>query len=121
MLGRRAARRGVGRRGVGRKAVRRRRGRTLLGAAAVGGAGYYAGKKISEGRQEDYLQDQQIADLQDQTAAQQAAAYAPPPAPDPAAGSDTIAQLQQLTQLHDSGALTDEEFTSAKQKLLSGG
>ena len=70
------------------------------------------------------MQDQQIADLQDQAAAQQGAAYAPPPAPDPgtAAGSDTtVAQLQQLTQLHESGALTDEEFTSAKQKLLSGG
>ena len=68
------------------------------------------------------MQDQQIADLQDQAAVQQAAAYAPPPPPaagDP--GSDTVAQLQQLTQLHDSGALTDEEFASAKQKLLSGG
>lgn len=123
MLGRRAARRGVARRAVGRKAVRRRRGRTLLGAAAVGGAGYYAGKKISESRQEDYMQDQQIADLQDQAAAQQVTAYAPPPAPDPGtvAGSGTVVQLQQLTQLHDSGALTDEEFASAKQKLLSGG
>ena len=80
------------------------------------------------------MQDQQIADLQDQAAAQQAPAYAPPPsappayAPPPAPasaagdpGSDTVAQLQQLTQLHDSGALTDEEFASAKQKLLSGG
>jgi hypothetical protein len=72
------------------------------------------------------MQDQQIADLQDQAAAQQAEAYAPPPAPYPAAatgdaGSDTVAQLQQLAQLHDSGALTDEEFASAKQKLLAGG
>lgn len=67
------------------------------------------------------MQDQQIADLQDQAAAQQASAYAPPSTAYPAAGSDTVAQLQQLTQLHDSGALTDEEFASAKQKLLSGG
>ena len=37
------------------------------------------------------------------------------------AGNDTVAQLQQLAQLHDSGALTDEEFASAKQKLLAGG
>lgn len=37
------------------------------------------------------------------------------------AGDDTVAQLQQLAQLHDSGVLTDEEFASAKQKLLAGG
>jgi len=126
MLGRRGARRPLARRAVGKKATRRRRGRTLLGAAAVGGTAYYAGKKISEGRQQEYMQDQQIADLQDQAAAQQAAAYAPPPAPYPGpaggdAGSDTVAQLQQLAQLHDSGALTDKEFASAKQKLLAGG
>jgi hypothetical protein len=30
------------------------------------------------------------------------------------------AQLQQLAQLHDSGVLSDEEFTAAKQKLLAG-
>jgi hypothetical protein len=29
-----------------------------------------------------------------------------------------MAQLQQLAQLHDAGALTDEEFAAAKQKLL---
>jgi len=32
---------------------------------------------------------------------------------------DPVAQLQGLTELHRSGALTDEEFTSAKSKLLS--
>jgi len=90
----------------------------MVGAAVVGGAGYYAGKKISEGRQDEYMQDQQIADLQDQAAYQQAAA--PPPAPAPAAGSDTVAQLQQLSELHDSGVLSDEEFATAKQKVLAG-
>jgi hypothetical protein len=114
------------RRGAVRKTRRRRRGKTLLGAAAVGGAGYYAGKKISEGRQADDFQDQQIADLQDQSAYQQPAAAAPPPVPTPApaaptAGSDTVAQLQQLSQLHDSGVLSDEEFAAAKQKVLAGG
>ena len=42
--------------------------------------------------------------------------YAPPPAP---AQDDLTAKLQQLAQLHDSGVLTDEEFTQAKQKLLA--
>jgi hypothetical protein len=89
----------------------------------VGGAGYYAGKKISEGRQSEDMQDQQIDDLQDQAAYQQTAAAAPPaPAPaTPSAGSDTVAQLQQLSQLHDSGVLSDEEFAAAKQKVLAGG
>ena len=64
------------------------------------------------------------------SAAQQAAAqYAPaqpqyaqaPAAAPPAAGGgdDMIAKLQQLSGLHDAGVLSDEEFSAAKQKLLS--
>jgi hypothetical protein len=40
-------------------------------------------------------------------------AAAPPPAPE----SDAD-QLQQLAQLHASGALSDEEFAAAKAKIL---
>jgi hypothetical protein len=92
-----------------RGAVRDEGGPKVLKAAAIGGTAYYAGKKIKENRQED------------ETEAYQAA-----PAPAPAAlaadaGSDTVAQLQQLAQMHESGILTDEEFASAKQKLLAGG
>jgi Short C-terminal domain len=50
-----------------------------------------------------------------------AATPAPPPpaAAAPVSGaSDRIAQLQQLASLHDSGALTDEEFASEKAKIL---
>ena len=36
---------------------------------------------------------------------------APPPA-------DPTEQIEHLAQLHASGALTDEEFTSAKAKVL---
>ena len=46
--------------------------------------------------------------------------YAPPPeqyAP-PAPEEDMTAKLQELAQLHESGALTDEEFAAAKSKLL---
>jgi len=80
----------------------------VLKAAAVGGTAYYAGKKIQERRDED-----------------EAVTYAQPAAPDaemPASGSgtDTVDQLTQLAQLHDSGALTDEEFATAKQNLLAG-
>ena len=80
----------------------------VLKAAAVGGTAYYAGKKISEKEQEA-----------------QAQTDASPSQPEAAAttgtGSDTVAQLQELAQLHDSGVLTDEEFASAKQKILAGG
>jgi hypothetical protein len=87
------------------KAARKEGAPKLLKTAAAGGAGYYAGEKIAEKRPEDQMAGDQ--------------AYPPPSAPDP--GSDTVAQLQQLAQMHDSGALTDEEFASAKQRLLAGG
>ena len=92
-----------------RGAARDEGGPKVLKAAAIGGTAYYAGKKIHEHRQVD-----------------EAEIYESPPASDPgmAAGdtaTDTVAQLQQLAQMHDSGVLTDEEFTSAKQKLLANG
>jgi len=56
---------------------------------------------------------------------QQGAAPQPEPAPAPApaapvadAAGDRIAQLTQLASLHDSGALTDEEFAAEKAKIL---
>ncbi len=45
------------------------------------------------------------------------------PAFQPAADSsspDVIGQLRSLAELHDSGALTDDEFALAKAKVLSG-
>ena len=42
----------------------------------------------------------------------------PPPAAAPAGGGDLVAQLKQLGELHTQGAITDEEFTAAKAKLL---
>ncbi|GAA1240504.1 SHOCT domain-containing protein [Oryzihumus leptocrescens] len=57
---------------------------------------------------------------------QQGYAEPPPPAPAPApeaaasGGTDLVAQLQQLEQLHQQGAVNDEEFAAAKAKLLGG-
>lgn len=88
------------------------RRRPLLRAAAVGGVAYM-GSKAGTNR------------AMQQQAAQEPAAPPPPPAsppPAPAAqaagASDRIAQLQQLASLHDSGALTDEEFAAAKAQVL---
>ena len=36
----------------------------------------------------------------------------------PAAAPDLVAQIEKLKALHDKGALTDEEFSRAKAKLL---
>jgi len=44
-----------------------------------------------------------------------APAAAPAAAP---ASTDVTAEIQKLADLHDSGALTDEEFTAMKKKLL---
>lgn len=53
---------------------------------------------------------------------QQYAAPPPPPPPPaaaaPAGGGDLVGQLKQLGELHTQGAITDEEFTAAKAKLL---
>jgi hypothetical protein len=49
---------------------------------------------------------------------QQAAAPPPPPpaAPAPAPVDPTVEKINQLAQLHASGALTDEEFAAAKAR-----
>jgi hypothetical protein len=47
-------------------------------------------------------------------------AYQQPASPPPAAPEqdDSMAELQNLAQLHSQGVLTDEEFTAAKAKIL---
>jgi len=88
-----------------------RRRRPLMRAAMVGGAGYYAGKKVQEGREEDAYRDERM----DQLEAQQASA---PPAG--GMSDNSIEQLQKLGQLHEQGVLTDAEFEVQKQKILQG-
>ena len=49
--------------------------------------------------------------------------FSPAPAPTPTGGSgggDTVAELERLAKLRDSGALTDSEFEQQKAKLLGG-
>ena len=50
-----------------------------------------------------------------QRRAEEAAAQQQAAAP---ASTDVTAEIQKLADLHDSGALTDEEFTAMKKKLL---
>jgi hypothetical protein len=90
------------------------RRRPLLRAAAVGGVAYMGARAGT---------NRAMAQQQAAAGAPAEAQAPPPPAPAPAApvsgASDRIAQLQQLASLHDSGALTDEEFTAAKARVLS--
>jgi hypothetical protein len=96
-----------------------------LRAAVVGGGAYAVGRssanKAASQAQQDDDQNARIDSLEQQQApAQQAPpqqAYAPPE-PAPAAGPSLLDQLNQLDALHQQGALTDNEFTAAKAKLL---
>jgi len=94
-----------------------RRRRPLVRAAVVGGAAYHVGKKTQQGRQAEADQDAQIAELQQQQAEQQYAA----PAPAPAAGGGLADEIAKLKSLLDSGALTQDEFDAAKQRIIAGG
>jgi len=107
-----------------------RRRRPLLRAAAVGGTAYVAGKHMERNAQEradaEAEQNQRLADLEAQQGYQQQQQpyqqpppqYQQPPAAPPAAGPSMLDQLNQLTTLHEQGALTDDEFAAAKAKLL---
>ena len=123
-----------------------RRRRPLLRAAAVGGTAYVAGRhmanKQAEQQYTDEDQEARLSALEQQQASgygQQPPGYGqppppgygqppppgygqPPPAePEPAAGPSIADQLNQLVELHNQGALTDEEFATAKASVLGSG
>ena len=90
------------------------RRRPLLRAAVVGGAAYHAGKRVQEGREEDYDREARIAELEAQQSQQAAAAPAAAPQ------TDMVEQLEKLAKLKQEGILTDAEFEVQKQKILQG-
>jgi putative oligomerization/nucleic acid binding protein len=106
-----------------------RRRRPLLRAAAVGGTAYavgrHSGRQREEAAQAEADQNQRIADLEQQQYQQpppqqyqQQQYQQPPPQQAPPAGPSMLDQLNQLTELHTQGALSDAEFAAAKAKLL---
>jgi hypothetical protein len=99
-----------------------RRRRPLARAEMVGGAAYYAGKKTQQGRERESEQEERLQALEQQQYQAPPQQYAPAPAPAAGGGisDESIAQLQKLAQLHESGVLTDEEFNEQKRKLLQG-
>jgi Short C-terminal domain len=76
------------------------RRRPLARGAAIGAVAYKRGER---GAQEPENEAQ---------------AAAPPPPPAAAPEDSTTEKINELAQLHASGALTDEEFAAAKAKAL---
>jgi hypothetical protein len=93
--------------------MRMRRRRTLMRAAMVGGVAYHAGKRVQEGRDEDYERDARLEQLEAQQAQGSGGGGG-------GMTDNTIEQLGKLGQLHEQGVLTDAEFEVQKQKLLQG-
>ena len=79
----------------------------MAGAVAGGALAHHERRKAEE-EQQAYAQ----APYEEQAPAdQEQPAYAPPPA-------DPADEIEHLAQLHESGALTDEEFAAAKANIL---
>ena len=85
-------------------------------AAMVGGAGYAAGRRMSERNQQEAYQNEQLDQLQQQQAAPAPAPVAAAPAP-----VDRVEALTKLKGLLDAGVLTDAEFQAEKARILGGG
>jgi Short C-terminal domain len=100
-----------------------RRRRPLLRGAMVGGAAYYAGRKIAQGDQREYEQEERLSSLEYQQTPMPAQQYAPPQqqyAPPQAEKNpqQAIEQLTELKKLLDAGVLTQAEFDVQKTKIL---
>jgi hypothetical protein len=86
--------------------------RPLLRAGVLAGGMYAAnraGKASVERQYEEASQDQRIGDLETQ--------QPPPPAAPP---TDLVGQLTKLQGMVQQGLLTQDEFQTAKTKLLAG-
>lgn len=95
------------------------RRRPLLRAAAVGGGAYMYGKHRAV--EQEQMQEQAFHEGQRSAAAAPAPAFAPTPAPAAGVSSDDLARLRELADLHEQGALTDEEFSRQKTLVLGAG
>jgi len=74
-----------------------------------------AGHRMGQAQAQQQMQAQAQHQAEVEAARQQGAAEATAAAP---ATKDVTAELQKLVDLHKSGALTDEEFSAMKKKLL---
>jgi hypothetical protein len=82
------------------------------------------GRKLTPGTSEQVAENDpelqmRILQVVQEHAAQKAAGPAPATGFGNDGGDDTVAQLERLAALKDSGALTEEEFELQKRKLLA--
>ncbi len=95
-----------------------RRGPGLVGMAArtavVAGTATAVSGRVGR-RQANKYAEQDAQYTQQQTAAAMQGVDQAAAAP---AADDPFAQIEKLSKLHESGALTDEEFAAAKAKIL---
>lgn len=82
----------------------------VVAGTATAVSGRVGRRQANKYAEQDAAITQQQAAAAEQGVQQQVAAA--PPADDP------IEQIEQLSKLHESGALTDEEFAAAKAKVL---
>lgn len=101
-----------------------RRGRPgLLGTAARTAVVVGTANAVTRRGQQRAMDRQQAEAFRaDQAAAAAAPAAPAAPAPEPAAAVTGLAgQLAEIAKLRDAGVLTEEEFSAAKARLLTGG
>jgi hypothetical protein len=90
---------------------RRRVRRRALIVGAAGGAAVAHHAATRGGDQQQQEEEEEADDQAPADDGQDQAQYAPPAA-------DPADEIEHLAQLHASGALSDEEFTAAKAKIL---
>jgi len=91
--------------------------RGIARTAVIAGTATAVSNRVSRRQEGRWAQQEQQQWEQQQ---RQMAAQAPPqPVAAAAQQEDPMERLKQLAQLHDSGVLTDEEFASAKAKILN--
>ena len=92
--------------------------RGVARTAVVAGTASAVNGRVQRRQAEKFAErDAQIAADRQQAYEQQAA---PAPAPAAPPEDDRLGKLQQLADLHSSGALTDEEFAAEKARILRG-
>jgi hypothetical protein len=93
------------------------RRRPLLRAAAIGGT-YAAGRAMGQRAQERaYAEQEQDTRVSSPESGQAAGQYQAQPG---GQNPSVLDQLNQLTALHQEGALSDQEFAAAKAQVLGG-
>jgi hypothetical protein len=80
-------------------------------AVVAGTATAVSGRVAHRQNEKWYAQEQEAYNQQQAAYEQQPAAQAPP-------ADDPMAEVQKLAQMHQQGILTDEEFAAAKAKAL---